>query len=334
MDAETWQRLYGPPQPARRRPPRPRPRPARRKPARPRPRPVQRPPAPKTPPGPGSTGWYVRGTLVATFATGAEIVVLLLLHQMYLSTGESWALPVNYGMGLFFLILLSPLLLLLCVCLALGAAVLVEFAEWTAKRLRGRDAWWWMPLVAAVPCGLLVMAVALPFGAWRGGLWWWAGLTVFLTVPALTARWALRPEPRHPVYALALTTLGGVAAVVLTIVGGYAAFTTGLVETYQPPELTRETVVGAWSDGRGGTLRIAPDGTATATGLSHYEDETPAACDGTGSWRAAGGTLEVSIPGCGHVEWDALGTPEEPRLYAFIGDPDAWNLYELRRADN
>ncbi|CAL9295256.1 hypothetical protein SUDANB25_02463 [Streptomyces sp. SudanB25_2051] len=326
MDAETWQRLYGPPQPARRRPPRPRPAPPRS--ASPR--------SAQPPPVPGSTGWYARGALVATFAMGAEIVVLILLHQMSLSTGESWALPVNYGFGLVVLVLLSPLLLLLCAGLALGAAVpLVELAEWTARRLRHRDAWWWLPLVAAVPCGVLVMAVALPFGAWRGGLWWWAGLTVFVTVPALTARWALRPEPRHPVYALGLTTLGGVGAVVLTIAGGYAAFATGLVDTYRPPELTRETVVGTWSDGEGGTLRIAADGTATASGVHRYEEDRPGRCAGAGTWRVSGGdTLKLRIPDCGDLEWEALGTPEQPRLYYFIGDPDAWNLYELRRADD
>lgn len=321
MDADTWQRLYGPPQPARRRPPRPRPRPA------------QPPPVPTPPPVPGSTGWYACGTLVATFAMGAEIVVLFLLRQMALSTGESAALPVNYGFGMLVLILLSPLLLLICGALALGTAVpLVELAEWTARRLRRRDAWWWLPLVAAVQCGVLVMAVALPFGAWRGGLWWWAGVTVFVTVPALTARWALRPEPRHPVYALALTTLGGVAAVVLTIAGGYAAFATGLVDAYRPPELTHRTVVGTWSDGEGGTLRLAADGTATATDVHRYEDDRPVRCAGAGSWEVAGGdTLEVRIPDCGDLVWEALGTPERPRLYYFIGDPDAWNLYELRR---
>ncbi|MEU3446400.1 hypothetical protein AB0H29_04085 [Streptomyces thermolilacinus] len=322
MDAETWQRLYGPPQPARPRPPRA------------RPRPVRRPPAPKSPPMPGSTSWYVGGTLVATLAMCAELVVLFMLHQMYLATGESWVLPV-IPLAYVFLVFLTPLFALVCLGLCLGIVLpLVALARWTGKRVRGRDSWWWLPVVAGVGCGAPVMAVALPFGAWRGGLWWWAGLTVFLTMPALAARQAMPPEPgRRGLWrSLAVTSVCGAGAVALTFWGGVAAFHWGLVETYKPPELTRETVVGAWADGRGGTLRIAPDGTATATGLSHYEDEVPVECDGTGNWRATGGSLEVTIPACGHVEWDALGTPEEPRLVVFIGDPDAWNLYELRRA--
>lgn len=319
MDEEQWQRLYGPPRPARSRP-------VRRAPS------VWQPP-----PVPGFMARYGGGTLVATLAMGAETVVLFLLNQMYLSTRESWALPVHYGGSFILLVFLAPLLALMGLGAVLGFVLpLAALAEWTGKRVRGRDSWWWLPIVVAVACGVLVMAVALPFGAWRGGLRWWAGLTVFLTVPGLAARPALRLEPGQPGLwrAVTLTALGGVGAVALTSWAGAAAFSHGLVETYEPPALSHGVVVGTWSDGQGGTLRLAADGTATATGINRYEDEEPVECSGAGRWNVTGGALEVSVPDCGGLEWGSLGTPERPRLYAFVGDPDARDLYELRRVDD
>ncbi|WP_139140485.1 hypothetical protein [Streptomyces thermolilacinus] len=217
MDAETWQRLYGPPQPARRRPP-------RRRPAR------RPPPAWQPPPVPGFLARYSGGTLVAMGAMGAEAVVLFAVSQVYAYTQESSVHPVLHVVVLLVLVFVG-------VPAALGITVgmvlpLTALATWTGKRLRGSDSWWWLPIVAAVACGVLVMAVALPAGAWRGGLWWWAGLTVLVTLPGLAARPALRPEPGHPGLgrAVTLTTLYGTGAVVLTIVGGYVAFFMGLVD--------------------------------------------------------------------------------------------------------
>ncbi|SCF75559.1 hypothetical protein GA0115255_105313 [Streptomyces sp. Ncost-T6T-2b] len=41
----------------------------------------------------------------------------------------------------------------------------------------------------------------------------------------------------------------------------------------------------------------------------------------------------MSIEWCGFAPWNVGGTANRPTLYQYIGDPDSWDLYVLRRTD-
>ncbi|MDJ1137786.1 hypothetical protein [Streptomyces iconiensis] len=88
------------------------------------------------------------------------------------------------------------------------------------------------------------------------------------------------------------------------------------------------------ADGTGGTDDADDTGGAGAAAGSAY-------CSGEGSWayEAGGGgdpwqqKVRVSIGACGGTaEWSVLGSEGRPKLYRYLGDPDAQNLYVLRRS--
>ncbi|WP_406285225.1 hypothetical protein [Streptomyces sp. NBC_00209] len=120
--------------------------------------------------------------------------------------------------------------------------------------------------------------------------------------------------------------------------------------------MTAAQLAGTWSDGHGGTLRLAADGSARAEGLtdheSAYEDKADARsaryrCTGTGRWvyepgdsTTWGQHLKLAIDGCEFHDfaiasddagWSIGGTPDHPKLNRQYGDLDAPEWYTLTR---
>ncbi|MEU6627574.1 hypothetical protein ABZ905_04685 [Streptomyces parvus] len=279
-----------------------------------------------------------------------EGMLALVVAVVYGITQES---P-NAGGGSAMFILFLPVVAVFGIAVAGAASAALVFpAAWLGdvlgRRLGGREAWWWVPPAAAVvslvPVGSVVAAYggADPATAAAG----WFFTTVAITVPALLWR-SRRERIFKPV------TLWGVAAVVLTAVLGGAGLATGVLKEYRPPALTSADIVGHWSDGQGGTVTFTADGRVTAVdvdddldGWGHEDDATDpdgpegadTRCSGQGTWtyEPGGGTwsqeVDLTIDSCGFDVWNVGGTASRPTLYQYIGDPDSWDLYVLRRTD-
>ncbi|SFC71465.1 hypothetical protein [Streptomyces aidingensis] len=225
------------------------------------------------------------------------------------------------------------------VCMLIVSHLLVLPTVWLTgvleRRSGGRGRWWWSPLVAAAVSLALVAAgvatspdpVRLPSVTWL-----WLLLTAVLTGPALLCRWW---DPHRLTRAARWGT--GLVAGSALLAG--LAYGTGLLELYRPPTVTPEMLAGTWSDGSGGTLRLAADGGATASGLDEHDfDEAVGECGGQGTWRirqcrgSSEQSVDVSISGCSGESWSVGGTEGRVTLYRLIGDPDLWDVYELRKS--
>ncbi|MFI1105853.1 hypothetical protein [Streptomyces melanogenes] len=122
---------------------------------------------------------------------------------------------------------------------------------------------------------------------------------------------------------------------------GGAALQLNLLKAYRPPTLSPAALVGTWSDNEGATLRFTADGRVTATGVKEHRVEnfntTVKACTGEGTWAFDEGEnswnqeVRVTLPDCAWPAWNIGGTQERPALYQYIGDPDSWGLYKLRK---
>ncbi|MFJ8585809.1 hypothetical protein ACIRD2_14270 [Streptomyces sp. NPDC093595] len=218
---------------------------------------------------------------------------------------------------------------------------LVTLSAWLGRRVRGRPSWWWVPAVAGAAFAVPVLGTGVVAGAGWGTMArvWLVG-SVALAVPVLAVRpVALRPVEVRTGRAFGRVALYGTAAVAALAVLIGAGFGTGLLREYHPPRMSHARLVGTWTDGDGGTLRLAADGTATATGLNRYTygddfDLVAEECSGTGTWTYDEGDgpwtqfVDVSDGGCDE-QWEVGGEPGRVTLYTFIGDPDSGDLYEL-----
>ncbi|MFJ4920113.1 hypothetical protein [Streptomyces sp. NPDC088725] len=295
-----------------------------------------------------------RGALLVSMAAlFFQAVVTLVAIYFFGLTEER---PDSGSIGIVVVILL-PLAAVLGALAGLAFTFSVVFptallARWLALRTTGRDVWWWMPLVTLALVGVLWALWAVAGDGPAPGVFWWLYAAVVLTVTALAARWSvLRSRVVGGSGGSVLLAVGaGVLAVVLAIGAGAGAYGTGLAKAYAPPRLTITSLTGTWSDGHGGTLRLAPGGAATAAGLDVDADvygfgrnvsaDLPANCDGIGTWRFAPGdghwsqVLTLDVQGCdggGDAKWYVLGTSERPKIYRFNGDPDSWDLYVLTK---
>lgn len=144
----------------------------------------------------------------------------------------------------------------------------------------------------------------------------------------------------------------GVASVVLLVLaftGGLLATATGLIEEYEPPELSAAELTGVWRGEDGAVLRLLPGGRAEVTRMptepGYEADVDFEVCGGTGSWslRKESGydvrdvvavRLETGSgtgSGCGEeTYWRVGGTEEVPELFVILGDPDSGELRILR----
>lgn len=278
-----------------------------------------------------------------------EAVIGMMALVVFGWTQESPGAGYN-AMNAFFLVLLVPVLAVVGAVVgalvSVGAVMpLLVAAGWLGRLVTGRADWWWAPAVAAGVVVVPVFGGALVVEAGPlGALGAWLAATAALAAPALVARRLLLPD-RRAVTGGAMfgwVTLYGTLAVVttFTLLGG--GLYTGIIEEYRPPQLSAERVAGTWSDDEGGTLTLAPDGTATLAGVATYDFEDFSHpelhhCSGVGRWTYDPGEnpwdqeVEVSAGACELPAWSVMGSPERPKLYYYIGDPDAWNLSVLER---
>jgi hypothetical protein len=275
---------------------------------------------------------------------GFEALLGLVAVMVWGATLEKADVGPN-GLGLVGLAVFLPVAALVG---ALAAAVLshvvvlpaVWLGDALARLFRRRPAWWWV-LLAAVAVPLPVVALV----EWRNGhglgpgtLARWALVAAVAVPPALLCR--LR-GPGRGWAPIGVVALWGVGAVVGAGLLGGVALATGVLESYEPPRVSREVLTGTWSDGEEVVLVLRPDGTATATGVAQFDfEERVAPCSGEGTWSFDPGagtweqSIEIVVPGCAQDDWQLMGTSERPTLYSYIGDPDSVDLYELTRLDD
>ncbi|MFD9635299.1 hypothetical protein [Streptomyces violascens] len=270
-------------------------------------------------------------TLVLLLEAALAVVVAMVLGQ----TRESPNAGGNYALG----ILALPFLAVVGVVLAaVVSAVLVLPAIWLSdalgRRFGGRTAWWWVPLaIGAVTLATVVLMMPGDRAEWVRAIEWRLLAAGLLTAPALLGR-----SRRRRLFVPVL--LWGTLAVAGTGVVGALALGTGLLPEYRPPTVTPAALAGTWSDGKGGTLTLTPDGRATASGVDEDTsfDDAVKKCAGQGTWMLRPGTtawdqaVDVTVGDCSREAWNVGGTESRVTLYHYIGDPDSWDLYELRKA--
>ncbi|MFE7476858.1 hypothetical protein ACFU98_38235, partial [Streptomyces sp. NPDC057575] len=191
-------------------------------------------------------------------------------------TRESPGLPYN-AMGIIFLIVMAPFVVAagaaIAALLSIGVVMpLLVVAGWLGRRLSGREAWWWVPALAAAGTAPPALATAVLVEAGLlAGLGGWLAVTTALAVTALVARRLLLPD-RPQISGGAMFrrvalygTLAVVTAGTLASIGLYAGI------GYEPPRLSTERVAGTWSDGKGGTLILTARGKATATRVETFD---------------------------------------------------------------
>lgn len=105
---------------------------------------------------------------------------------------------------------------------------------------------------------------------------------------------------------------------------------------WEAPRLARADVVGTWTEGSTGTLRLGDDGTAVATRLAVYDDDGDkvSECDGTGTWSLYPGDEAaelVRVTVCEGNPWSFGGSEEEPTMRRSVGDPEYGNFQTLSR---
>ncbi|MFI6863488.1 hypothetical protein ACIBKZ_26950 [Streptomyces sp. NPDC050421] len=276
-----------------------------------------------------------------------EAAIGVIAFFVWGQTQESPGRPYS-AMGLFVLILGAAVMAVvgavLAVLLSVGVVMpLLVVAGWLGRRFAGREAWWWVPVLAAV--GSAPAAAVLVEAGVLAGLGGWLAVTGGLTVTALVARRPLLPDRRWLSGGALfgrVVLYGTLAVVTAATVAGIALFA-GI--GYEPPQLGVEGVAGTWSDGKGGTLVLTVGGEATATrvemfGYGYSSGPETHECTGTGGWGYDPGAgswsqkVEVYVDDCPMDAWEVFGTSEHPKLFVYIGDPDSWDLYILERRDH
>ncbi|WP_405685494.1 hypothetical protein [Streptomyces sp. NBC_00057] len=249
-------------------------------------------------------------------------------------------------------LLLTPFLVCFGGPFVLVASLLVvlptaSVARWASARFTGRDVWWWVPVVAVVlvTAGVAVSGLTRRLSVGLLILGWLTG-AVLLTGAALLARDAALHGGRLR------RILGyGVLATVAVCGIGAVVFATGLVTEYRPPKVDAAQLVGTWTDGEGGTLRLAADGTARADALTDHDPAVVGGavseagkyrCSGRGTWSYEPGetttwsqSVRLDIESCsfgGDSDgWLISGTSDRPELNWEYGDVDSPDWYTLRR---
>ncbi|SHI18785.1 hypothetical protein [Streptomyces sp. 3214.6] len=144
--------------------------------------------------------------------------------------------------------------------------------------------------------------------------------------------------------------VSSVALFVLAFAGAALADATGLIEEYEPPELSAAKVAGVWRGDDGAELRLLPGGRAESARMpaegEFGSDEDMVVCDGAGTWAyategpyEARGRVVVRLSagsgtdsGCGdETTWRVSGTDRAPELFVIFGDPDGGELRILKR---
>ncbi|MFG3474460.1 hypothetical protein ACGF3K_04210 [Streptomyces sp. NPDC047980] len=292
---------------------------------------------------PGRGGAWQDSNAYVVSAAGLFMATVLALevHEFVALGQPSPVQPRDPGVFL----LMIPFLLCFGLPVAVvGTAAVVlpvaVLAAWLGRRLTGREAWWWVPLVSS---GLVAVPAAAVAG-WEGpglALGTWLVGTSGVAVAALLARHSvLRREAGRPGLRLSTVLLYGTLLVAVVFALGGAASQTGLMDVYTPPRVTKDPLTGTWSDGSGGTLRLSPDGTAEAVAVKHEPAEGGTGgerCGGTGTWRFVPDddpwrqTVSVEVPDCALPGWSVGGTAGALELHHVCGDPDSPDVHTLTR---
>ncbi|TDC68281.1 hypothetical protein [Streptomyces hainanensis] len=306
-----------------------------------------------TPPAPGRVGgigWmaaWLTGAVTLSVEGALALVVFFLVglrNEHYFAAGA----PVF--LGYLFGAVIIVIMLGLVGLIGSAAAVLpvVQLSRWSARRSGRAETMRWCLAV----CGAVTAAVAVCIGvptALLGGGWTVLPLVLLVTflclVPAvLCARAVTVLRGTGTRFALAgMVLVYGLTLSGVVLIGGLVAYGTGLIQAYEPPQLTDAQLVGTWTDDHGGTLVLRADGTAVANDLdvhtaqAAYDGGAPEPCSGSGSWTqdaSPSGTpqLDLSVSGCMEGrDWQFGGTDDQPTLYYWIGDPDSLDQYTLHR---
>ncbi|WKX71603.1 hypothetical protein [Streptomyces sp. XD-27] len=192
--------------------------------------------------------------------------------------------------------------------------------------------------MAVLPVTCLLCAV---FGVRGWHIAWlyallWAGLGTGAQLVGLSA--ARLVAGRKPGLTWRVYAYGGLAMVVCLALGTVARGT-GIVEDYRPPRVSHDDLAGTWTDGDGGTIRLAVDGTATVQGIKSRDswgDPEGGRCDSAGTWTYDRGDgpwgQTVTMDVCwADGEWTVSGTADHPKLNYQYGDPDSPDWYVLTR---
>ncbi|MEW2414634.1 hypothetical protein AB0953_13020 [Streptomyces sp. NPDC046866] len=281
---------------------------------------------------------YGRMLLVSALTGCLEVALAVVVVLLYVRTQPPPDTPTDnaalLGGLLSFGVIVAVLAFLLSALFVLPA---VALADLLGRRIGGREAWWWVPLVTAV----LVAPPIAVFEAYnrvevRPVLVFWAVATAALSAGGLVAR-SRHPRPvRH-------VALWGTGLVAATGLLGALGLTAGLLPAYEPPAIGPATMAGTWIDHTSGTLVFTPDGRVTASGVGeHVPDDHPSGpsrrCSGSGTWSFEPGRdvwsqeVRVLVPGCSRTAWRVGGTEGQPRIYRYVGRPGSGNRYQLRKA--
>lgn len=280
---------------------------------------------------------FGRILMVATGVLMVELALLGVVSALYGATQRS-VVTGGYGATVMMLPLVAlPATLLVAVAALVLVVPTVLLAAELGRRFGGTSEgepgpWWWIPVSAApvAVAGVLFLLRGMPSP--RAALVAWAALVVLIVPAALVARlrrrWLLR----------GIALWGSVGVLGLAVVGGLV-LGGGVLD--EPPVATREELVGTWTDGRGGTLELAADGTLTADGVMDPFGFAPApgeameTCTARGTWAyapaadARDAAVAADLPACGDTPWEIGGTRERVLLQRWGLDGDV--IAELAR---
>ncbi|MFJ6795061.1 hypothetical protein [Streptomyces sp. NPDC091268] len=278
--------------------------------------------------------------LVSTLVGCLEVTLAVVVVLLYVRTQPPPDAPADrsaLAAGLFsFGMLVAVIAFLLSLVFVLPTVALTDLLE---RRIRGRDAWWGVPPVAAtlVTPPIAVFAAHNPLGS-QPLLVFWAQATAALSLGGLLARLRQPGLVRR-------VAVWGTAAVAGTGALGALALTVGVLPSYTPPLIRPAMLAGNWIDHTSGTLVFASDGRVTASGVGeHRPGDDPGNpsrhCTGSGTWSYEPGrdvrsqTVRVQVPGCSWPPWSVGGTDGQPWIYQHVGRPGSGQRYHLRKASD
>ncbi|MGW3149904.1 hypothetical protein ACWDG1_35610 [Streptomyces sp. NPDC001177] len=267
----------------------------------------------------------------------AQIPSAALLAWIIDASGDDYGSGYGGAFGILCLLVFAPFLLPFP---GLVQTVLLTGPALVAARRFGGPGWVWY-LVGPV-------APAAVWGAPAALLRDWPPVTTVMCLTALGVLPSLgvartRGRTWQPWGLWWRSALASVPLFVLTFGGGALATVTGLIPQYVPPKLTTAQLIGVWHGPGGSELRLGPGGRAEATrpatqptgddfGIKDY-----VRCGSSGTWepdRSGRDGVLVRLDGdCGHdTRWTIGGTEDDPELFVLFGDPDAGELWILKRA--